>query len=152
MVSDEYLAASAALAEVIEPTPKDAAEWAARYEALRQARRITADGDVLTEAEYQRERDELNKALKEYIDRNGALDVEGVGELFVLESHDTSHDLAAIRRDRPEWIERAWDQAILTINEAALKAQMKAGQIDDPGHAMKMIRSRSLQVNQRDKR
>lgn len=132
------------LIEAMEPTRKEIEAMAKRKKALRNCRYVTTDGDVLTRREYEKELAYLDAMLRREIEKNGALHVEGVGTFRLQDRMEVVRDLMAIQRDDPTTFNRLMELACLNVNEKTLEAQMKAKQIGDPGHAMKMLRSRAL--------
>lgn len=114
-------------------TPKQAADVAARYCELKDASYITKSGEVLDARRYARELDACAAQLKQYIERNGPLSVEGIGTLKNQERTTSwSWDLIAMaEHDRPLF-ERMLQLACLTVNKKVADAQAAAGMLD--GH------------------
>ena len=130
MSMTEFEKGTQELADELAPKWAEVAEMAARYWALKQARRVTADGDVLGEKEYDAECARLREHLMGWIDRNGALeDVEGVPPLFVQPRADVSYDVKTMAQDDPQMFARLLDLGCVTLSKPVLKAQQAAGNI-----------------------
>lgn len=110
-------------------TPSQAASHAVRYVALKDSNRITADGDVLTEKEYDGEVSALRAMLMDYIERNEPIAIEGVGLLRIQPRRNTSYDLAAIAKHDPALFARLLELGCLTVNNALAGQQAKAGNL-----------------------
>lgn len=116
------------LEDALRITPREAADAADRYHALKQANYVTSDGDVLTAAEYKRETDQLNAYLKKYLDENQGepFHVEGVGTLRLQVRSTDVYDITAL--DDMAFA-RSRELGALQINAAVMKDAIKRGMI-----------------------
>jgi len=127
---DRLQEVSGAINDAMLPTAKEAADYAARYHALKNAKYITADGDVLTKFDYEKECEYLNARLKQYIERNGSLYVEGIGEHVIQQrSGPWVWDVKALREADPQTFDRAVELGALTFSTSVADALEKAGQL-----------------------
>lgn len=104
------------------PSAKDAAEWGARLALLRGAKYLTDDGEVLTAQEYKRESESLSAALRQYIERHGDFDVEGVGRLYLQDRRSVSYDVKAIAENERAHFEELVELDVLNIDSTKAKA------------------------------
>lgn len=129
-MDETVLTASEALKEVLLPSAKDAAAMVSRLAALKGASYITADGDVLSAFDYEKECEYLKGMLRAYIEAHGPLYVEGVGEQRLQErSGPWSWDVKGLAEGDPLTFARLLELGALTINDKIATALEQGGQV-----------------------
>ena len=97
-------------------------EWGARLAQLRGARWITDDGEVLTQAELDREKESLSTALRQYIEKHGDLDIEGVGRLYLQPRRSVTYDVKSLAENDRAHFEELVELDCLDVNNTKAKA------------------------------
>ncbi len=139
---------STQLNEAMEPSPSEIVEMAHRYDALRKAIYVTADGDKLTAHEYEKERSYLRMMLQKAIEKDGALYVEGVGTLKLQERRETVYDLPSIIEHDPKTFARMAELGCLKVDGKVMKAQVAAGNVFEPKQKIEQVSARALVVEE----
>jgi len=130
MTNPTYISNGAELADAMQPTAKDAADWAAAYKRYQNpAVYVLDDGEQVTPKGVKKELEALNVALKRYVELNGPLTVEGVGTLDVQRPQSEKVDVISLHQHDAETFFRLLQLGCLSVDMAALKAQEKAGMI-----------------------
>lgn len=126
---EDALALSQKLADELRTSPSEAARYAARYHALKDARWVTADGDILSQTEYDNELLFLSKKLKEYIEEHGPLEVEGKPDLYLEPRSDTKWDVQGMYHSDKLTFERMLMLGCFKGDNTIISQQRKAGNI-----------------------
>lgn len=122
--------ASKELAAAMEPTAKQAAEWAADYKRYQNPRSyVLDDGEQVSPKEAADELKALNTALRRYIEVNGEVSVEGVGTLILQPASSDKVDLLSLYERSPETVMRLLKLGCLTVDMKILEANEKNGMV-----------------------
>lgn len=128
----EALAKSQELADELKPDVKLAGELVSRWFALKDAKYVTADGDVITAKQMGDELEFLSKQLRPYIEEHGPITVEGK-TLKLQPRADTKYDVIGMyERDRKEF-DRWLSLGCFVGSSTIITAQKKAGTIISKG-------------------
>ena len=130
-----FVAASQELADELQMTPRQAADKAARYYALKTGVRyvLPATGETFSEAEIERELKDLNAELKAYIeDVLGGEPIVVEGQPDLLRQHPETEDV-----DVPALYDQAPDVFAALLVARQLKVNAKdARKVLDPVQVM----------------
>jgi hypothetical protein len=114
--------AGEALKEALELTHLEAVEKMERYHALKEAKFVTADGEILTSGELDRELTALNIELKGYIERTGEpLTREGLPDLVVQPRSTSWYRLPLMMQEDPAMLDFLMEHGLLTVKSDAKK-------------------------------
>ena len=131
MASDPtFITKSAELADAMQPTHAEAADWAREYHARKNLKSVvTGDGEPADPYENERQAKRLNEALKKYIEQHGPLQVEGLPALMLQPSTSETVDVQSLaERDRAT-VDRLIDHGAMRVDMATLDRLEKAGLI-----------------------
>lgn len=120
-------------------SPKQAADVAARYAAMKDYAYITADGDKLSPKDYDIELEYHHEVLKRYVEQHGPLALEGIGTLRLQERRTAmTWDCKALAENDMDTFMRLLELGCVTLDKRLADAQEKAGNVtsfQQYGHA-----------------
>lgn len=113
-----------------ELSPKQAMEAAVLYAGLKRARYLLPDGEIMEPKDYDESLGALNATLKEYVDRNGELHVEGIGT-FRLQPRATAYtwDCKSLAENDIKTFTRLLEMGAVTLDTKVATALETAGQV-----------------------
>jgi len=112
---------SEALMETLEPDAHVVALMASRLAALKGAKYITTDGDVLTKYQWEKEQADLDGQLRPYIEKHGPIEVEGLPPLVLQPRSKKWYRLPLMLREHPEMVDFLMEQGLLDVRADARK-------------------------------
>lgn len=131
-MTPEVVEASQALADELALTPAQVADMAVRYHELKNktVRLVTSTGEKLSEGDWKKETDDLNTALRTYIEAQGldgrgrymAITVEGIPDLELGPRNTEEVDTAALLEHGPALF-------FTLVERNAMKVDIKAAKV-----------------------